>query len=429
MSREQPVSRSTLPGEDDITRVELDNGIIVLTRPNFNSPSAIITGYLPSGGLFDLDEKLGLAYFSSLALMRGCEGRSFQEIYDTLESIGASLGFSVSVHNTSFGGRALVEDLPKIMNVFSDCLRCPTFPPEQIERLRYQLLTSLAIRNQSTSQLASMAFDEIVFRGHPYGRPEDGHPETIQNIFREDLVNFHKKHFGPANMVIVIVGAVSPEEAVELVEGVLGDWENPGVDSPPLPEITLLEKSVRRHIDVPGKVQTNLVMGTIGPKRRSDDYLPASLGNNILGQFGLMGRIGDVVREKEGLAYYASTSLSAWIESGSWEVSAGVNPKNLQRAIDLIISELERFVHEKVSLEEISDSQSNFIGRLPLSMESNLGVASALLRLERFQLGLDYYRQYPRMVREVTPELILEIARRYLDTEKLCTISAGPESE
>ena len=168
-------------------------------------------------------------------------------------------------------------------------------------------------------------------------------------------------------------------------------------------------------------------MGTLGPQRKSPDYLPASLGNNVLGQFGMMGRIGDVVREQAGLAYHASTSLNAWIEAGSWEVSAGVNPTNLQRAIDLILSELDRYAREPVSIEELQDSQANFVGRLPLSMESNAGVANALLNLERFQLGLDYYRRYPALVESVTPEMVLETARRYIDTHHLAIISAGSD--
>jgi zinc protease len=287
----------------------------------------------------------------------------------------------------------------------------------------------LAIRSQDTEELASLTFDGIVFEGHPYSRPEEGYPETVQRVRRDDLVAFHQAHYGPRNMVMVIVGAVSPEQAVEQVQRALGDWVNPQqVEVPQLPLIQPLNTVVCRHINVPGKSQTDLIMGTLGPQRKSPDYLPASLGNNVLGQFGMMGRIGDVVREQAGLAYHASTSLNAWIDSGSWEVSAGVNPANLQRAIDLILSELERFAREPVSLEELQDSQANFIGRLPLSMESNAGVANALLNLERFQLGLDYYRSFPAMVEGVTPEMVLETARRYIDTRRLAIISAGSDN-
>ena len=113
------VSWKSLPGPDDITRVELANGICLLTRTNFNSPSVVVSGYLACGSLFDPPEKLGLAQFTSLSLMRGTAQRKFQEIYNALESAGASLGFGASVHNTSFGGRALAEDLPLLLQLLS----------------------------------------------------------------------------------------------------------------------------------------------------------------------------------------------------------------------------------------------------------------------------------------------------------------------
>ena len=418
----------TLPGPADIRRVELPNGITLLTRSNFNSPSISLSGYLSAGSMFDSLEKLGLASFTAFCLMRGTERQNFHSIYDSLESAGASLGYAASVHNINFGGRALAEDLPLLLHLLSDTLRQPAFPNEHVERLRAQLLSSLAVRNQDTGDLADMAFDEIVFPNHPYGLPEDGHPETIQAISRADLIEFHARHYGPRTMVIVVVGAVSAENVIEQVQNTLGDWINPQQELPgPLPAIQPLATSNRRHIAVPGKFQTDLDLGITGLKRLSPDYMAASLGNSILGQFGMMGRIGEVVREKAGLAYHASTSLSASIEGGSWEVSAGVSPANLQRAIDLIISELARFSRELVQTEELQDSQANFIGRLPLSLESNGGVGNALLNIERFQLGLDYYQRYPQLVASVTPEQVLEVARRYWNLDKLAIISAGPE--
>jgi zinc protease len=417
----------SLPGADDITRVELSNGIVILARPNFNSPSVVLSGYLSVGSLSDPDGKLGLADFTASALLRGTARRSFQEIYDALESAGASLGFDSGTHTTGFGGKALAEDLDLLLDLLADALRQPSFPLEQVERLRARLLTGLAIRAQDTGEMASLALDQILYPGHPYSRPEDGYPETIQAIARDDLVAFHRAGFGPRGMVISVVGAVDPGQAVEKVSRALGDWSNPEQPAPMgLPPTATPQEPRIRKVDIPGKYQSDLDLGAVGPQRRSPDYLAAALGNNILGVFGMMGRVGESVREKAGLAYYAYSGLSAGLGPGPWIVVAGVDPANVDRALDLMRAEVARFCAEPVSEEELSDSQANFIGRLPLSLESNNGVAAALVNLERYDLGLDYYRRYPDLVRAVTREQVLETARRYLAEERLAAAIAGP---
>jgi zinc protease len=420
-----PVSHS-LPGPEDIARKQLPNGITILHRSNFDSPSVVISGYVAVGSYLDPLDKLGLAHFTAAALMRGTKSQNFQAIFDKLESAGASLGFGASVHNTSFSGRSLAEDLPMLVGMLADCLRNPIFPDEYFKRQQAQLLTSLAIRAQDTSEMSAITFDELLFGDHPYGRPEDGFVETIKKINRKDLVKFHEQYYHPRNMAIVVVGAVDAQTAFSIIENALGDWENPAaLPSVELPAILPVTQSVRKHIEISGKSQTDLVVGVLGPKRKDPDYLVASLGNSVLGQFGMMGRIGEAVREKAGLAYDASTSLNAWIEGGSWEVSAGVNPANLQKAIDLIEQELKIFVQEPVTSEELADSQANYIGRLPLSLESNAGVANTLLNIERFDLGLDYLQKYSDKIMAVTPDAILEVSRKYIHPEALVIVSAG----
>jgi zinc protease len=418
---------SALPGPKDIHREVLSNGITIITRANFNSPSVVVSGYFDAGALFDSDEKLGLADFVTSALMRGTKKRSFDKIYGELESVGASLGFNTGVHKSGFNGRSLAEDLPLLLHLFSESLTQPTFPKVEVEKLRAQILTGLAIRAEDTSDMASLRFDEILFKGHPYSRPEEGYPETIQKITRNDLVNFHREHYGPRGMVIAIVGAVKAEEAVRQVKRALGGWQVKGQkESPPLPELKPLKKTVSKHHHIAGKSQSDIVIGTNGPKRREPEFMSALLGNNILGQFGMMGRIGDVVREKSGLAYYAYSSLNAGIGPGSWEVSAGVNPQNVKKASGLIVDELKHFVEDGVTDDELADSQANFIGRLPLSLESNGGVANALLNIERHDLGLDYYHRYAGLVSEVTREDVLNTARKFIDPDRLAIAVAGP---
>jgi zinc protease len=417
----------SLPGPDDIHRRKLANDIVVLVRSNFNSPSVVVNGYLMAGSLFEPNERLGLAGFTANALLRGTEQRSFHEIYDSLESAGANLHVNGGIHTTGFGSKALAEDLDLLVDLLAEALRQPTFPAEQIELLRARQLTSLAIRAQDTREMSSLTFDQIVYPEHPYARPDDGYPETIQTITREDLVDFHQVHYGPRGMVISVVGAVDPGEVFDKVENLLGDWQNPKQPQPlKLPPNPSPEEPLTRKVDIPGKFQADLVVGLIGPERRSQDFVPAALGNNILGVFGMMGRIGESVREKAGLAYYAYSQLSGGMGPGPWYVSAGVDPQNVEQAIELIKEEIERFSSHPVSADELADSQSNFIGRLPLSLESNSGMASAILNLERYDLGLDYYRRYPEMVRKVSVEDILASAQRYWEVDKLAVSIAGP---
>ncbi len=416
-----------LPGEDNITRTVLPNGMIVLCSENFSSPSVVVSGYLQTGSIYDPVEKLGLALFTSYALMNGTVNKRFQRIYNDLESVGASFGFGASVQTTGFGGRALTEDLPLLLNTLSDCIQWPIFPPRQFRRLKAQFLTGLQLRQQDTADMSSLKFDEILFKNHPYGVPEDGYFETVMNITRNDLVKFHQKTYQPKNMVICIVGAISAQNAVDMVYKTLGGWKgNPSFSEIEIPEIPPTHEIVQHHIQIPGKVQADLIMGGYGPKRISEDFLPASIGNNILGQFGMMGRIGSAVREKSGLAYHASTSLNAWTKGGSWEISAGLHPDNVHKAIHIIKDEIRNFTTNGVTDEELEDSKENYIGWLPLSVESNNGVASAIIKMERYQLGFNYMRDYPQNIRKITRDDVLRTAQKYLNPDKMVIVTAGP---
>lgn len=417
----------SLPSAADITRTFLGNGITVLMRTNRNSAAISLAGYISAGSLFDPMEKLGLADFTAHALKYGTINYTFHEIYDLLESCGANLGFSASIHNTNFSGRCLSEDLPLLLDLLRESLTQPIFPEEEVGMLKDQLLASLRIRAQDTRAIASNTFDSLLYGSHVYGLPTEGELETISTITAQDLRDFHSKHYGPRGMVVAVTGDINIPAVLTLLETTLGSWLNPDQSEEALlPVPSGPREKQRKHITIPGKYQTDLVMGTLGPSRKSNDYLNALVGNNILGQFGLMGRIGDVVRDQAGLAYHASTSLHATSLCGAWEVVAGVNPANLEQAIELIHKELERFRSIPVWDDELADSKANLIGGLPISLESNAGVAYLLLRIERFELGLDYLHDFVRIMQNVTAEQILSAARHYLDLDRLIIASAGP---
>jgi zinc protease len=417
-----------LPGPETISRTVLDNGIVVLVRENHTSPSVVVDADLRAGALWETREQAGLAGFTASALMRGTQRRSFNEIYEAIESVGASLSISAGTHTSGFYGKSLAEDLGLLFDLAADALRRPAFPPDQVERLRGELLTRMAIRANNTRARAEETFFELAYPGHPYAIDEDGYPETIQALGVGDLRAFHAAHFGPRGMIVTIVGAVRAAEAVELVERHFGDWANPDQPAePPLPGVTPPPEAVVRRVAMPGKIQSDIVLGGYGPARRHPGFLAARLGNNILGVFGMGGRIGDRVREKHGMAYYAASSLDGGLGPGAWRAYAGVNPGNVERAIELMLREIGRFTTRRVTADELEDNKAFFLGRLPFSLETNEGIASAIGTLELYDLGLDYWQRYPALLQAISRDDILEVAREFLSAEHYVLAVAGPE--
>lgn len=419
----------SLPGPADITRHELSNGIVVLVRENHHAPSVVITGSIDAGSLFEAPETLGLSSFVTSMLMRGTAHRDFATIHELLEGSGASLGFSSGRHTVGFSGKSLAEDLPMLTDLLSEALRSPSFPEIQVERLRGQIVTSIKISEQDTRYMAGRLFRELAYpSGHPYAYPTEGTVSTVSALTRDQLAAFHGHYFGPQGMMIVIVGAVNTQAAIQLVERSLGDWQNPAqVPLPDLPPVPSLEAVCSRTFPMPGKSQADLVLGVPGPSRFAEDWQSAYMANNILGVFGMYGRIGKEVREKRGMAYYSFSRLEGGVGPGTWRVMAGVNPANITAATEAIRDEVRRITSEPVSAEELADNKANFIGRLPLQLETNEGVAGTILMMERFRLGLDYLHRYADEINAITVESVLAAAQHYLSPDVYALAIAGPE--
>lgn len=420
---------SAVPGPHDITRHELPNGIVVLVRENHDAPSVVLTGSLDAGSLYEPPALNGLASFTASLLLRGTARQDFAAIHEMLESNGASLSISSGRHTVGFSGKSLAEDLAMLVGLLADALRTPTFPIDYVERTRGQIITSLKAQEQYTRYMAGRAFRQLVYpESHPYHLSASGEIGTVAAITREHMIDFHRQHYGPDRMLVVIVGAVKTADAVAMVEQVLGDWRN--TEQPPapvLPALAPLRERQARAEAMRDKSQSDIVLGTIGPSRFAEDWHAANLANNIFGVFGMYGRIGEVVREQHGMAYYSYSRLDGGLGPGAWRVIAGVNPANVPAAVEAIRHEIRRLVTELVDEEELADSQANFIGRLPLQLEGNEGVAGALITMERYDLGLDYLLRYPDEIANVTRDDVLHAAQRYLDPDVYALAVAGPD--
>lgn len=420
---------SSLPGPSDILRDVLPNGITILARENFASQSVVMTGSLAVGSIYELPKREGLAAFTASALMRGTESRDFNALHGELEGLGASLGVGGGVHTSSFSAKALAEDLPTLLKLLSDVLRTPAFPVDQTERLRGELLTGLRIRMQDTRAVAGDSFRALTYpEGHPYRRNLSGTMESLSTFTLDEVRAFHRATFGPRGMVVVIVGAVKAEAAAKAVRDVFGQWENPQqAEKPSLAPVPPLSEMRQQHKFLPGKTQSDIILGWPGPSRYAPDFHAANLANNVLGVFGMMGRLGKTVRQDQGLAYYASSRMGGGHGPSPWLVSAGVNPVNVRRAIDSMVHEIKRITADPVSDEELAENKANFIGRLPISLESNEGVAGSILNMETYGLGLDYLHRYADLINAVTREDVLAAAQRYLRADAFALGVAGPE--
>jgi zinc protease len=420
---------ASLPGSHNITRAVLDNGITILAYENFAAQSVVISGSVAAGAVFEPNAKNGLANLTAGSLMRGTLHRDFEAIHSSLEDIGADLGIGASVYATGFHGKALAEDLPTLIDILNDVLRYPSFPPTQVERLKGELLTGLQYRQHDTRHRASRAFRENLYPAdHPYHNSTRGTLETVPGIQVDDLAAFQRDFYGPKGMIVVVVGAVKAADAVEIVAERLGDWQNPAQpERPPIGSVAQPEEI--RHITtfIPGKSQSDIVMGVAGPSRYDPDYRAAALANSILGQFGLYGRIGDEVREKRGLAYYAYSSVDGGHGPGAWTVSAGVNPANVAQAIEAITGEIQRISTELVTKDELADNKSYSIGHLPLQLESNEGLASALVNIATYNLSLDHLINVRAEINALTREDLLAAVQHYWKPDAFVVSVAGPE--
>ena len=421
--------QASIPHAGNIERAELDNGITLLIYRNAAVQSVNVMGSIHAGGIYEAPAQSGLAAFVASALMTGAANRDFDAIHSALEDIGAVLSFRGHMHKLGFSGKALAEDLSTLIDVASDALRHPVFPAEHVERLRGERLTWLQYSQFDTRYRAAKAMREALFpQDHPYHYGTFGNETSIAGITRDDLASFHTQQFSPHGMILVIVGAVDIDEAAGLVSGAFGDWESAEqpavrrVDDPP-PR----RSSGRQTVFVPGKTQSDISMGAIGPPRHAEDFVAAQLANSVLGEFGMMGRIGKSVREEKGLAYYAFSRLGGGHGPEPWTVSAGVNPENVDLAIGSILQEIERLTTDLVADEDLSDNQSYFTGRMPLRLESNEGMASLIHSMESYELGLDYLLNYDAIISRITREDLLAAAKRYLSAEDMVIAVAGPE--
>ncbi|MGB3305137.1 MAG: pitrilysin family protein [Thermomicrobiales bacterium] len=410
-------------------RTTLPNGIVVLAQPRPGSPAIGATISVEAGQAATGDERAGLASLTARMLTRGTERRTFDELNEATDGLGAMLVADSSREAIEVSFQSLAEDFDRLLDLSAEVLRAPVFPDDELERVRQQTLTGLREQDDDTGAMASRALRELLYPvGHPYRLRLAGEIETVSSFTRDDLAAYHAGHFGPGVTTIAVVGGVDGlERATSAIERVFDDWrvDVPAPAEPPTSEP--VARTERKSMVIPGKSQANIAIGYPTIARHHPDYYALTTANVILGQLGLMGRLGASVRDKQGLAYHVSSSVGGGLVNSLWSARAGVNPNDIDRALAGIVTELQRLRSEAVTVEELADAKSYLTGSLPLGLESMGGVIDLLLSIERNHLGLDYLDRYPEIINGLTREHLLQAAHDHLDPGRLAIGIAGPD--
>ncbi len=387
-----------------------------------------LRGRLRAGGLFDADKTAGLAHLTTAALQRGTRKRTFQKLNEELDRTAISFGVGAGMETIGFSGKALKEDFDRLLDIAADVLLHPTFPRGETEKLRAEILADLKEADDDTQHVAYREGRALCYpETHPYHRLSDGNAQTVKRLTLAQLADFHASFFRPDVTTIVILGDIRAEQAIEKIERAFGKWKARGKPADhQIPGAPGLKQIVRKKSPLAGKTQADVVIGYPGLRRTDPDFYALSIGDLIFGRLGLYGRLGANVRDKQGLAYYVYSGIEANLGAGPWAVHAGVNPKNLDRAIEGIIAEVKRLRAEPVTEDELSEAKDFVTGSLALRLETNEGVAGTLGDIELFDLGLDYLQRYPDIIRAITPEQILAAVQKYAQIENYALSIAGP---
>jgi zinc protease len=409
------------------TRKRLGNGALVIAKQSGATPAVSIFASVPAGTASDPASLPGVAHFLSRVIDRGTTSRTAGEIADLLDGRGVSLSVAAMRHSFVVSCTCLAEDFSAMLGLVADVLRNPSLPESEIATRRGEIVTSIRQDQDNPAMVAVEEAAALLYPGgHPYGRRAKGTIETVERIDRTALARAHHDRFAPSELVVVCVGDVGAARVVEETDRVFGDWRG----YPPSPELVPSPAPVtgRRQVVFPmmNKSQADIAYGFNTIARRDPAYYAFALMNNVLGQYALGGRLGDSIRERQGMAYYVFSAFEPGIGQGPLVIRAGVNPANVDRAIASIDEEVRRMAADGLTADELAASKRYLTGSMPRMLETNAGIATFLLSCEQYGLGMDHDVRLPGLLDAVTRDQANDVACRFLVPERATIAVAGP---
>jgi zinc protease len=409
------------------TRRRLENGALIVARESGVTPAVAISAALDAGTAADPLDLPGTSHFLSRVIDRGTETRTADEIAEELDGRGVSLAISATRHQFTVSCTCLSEDFSAVLGLVADVLRRPSLPESEISTRRGEIVTAIRQDEDNPAMVAVEGQLALLYPdGHPYGRPSKGTVESVERIDRRALARLHHDRFTPSSLVLVCVGDVEPARAIDEAAGALGDWRGDPASPAPVPRGARVEARRQAVFPMMNKSQVDIAYGFTTIARGDPAYYAFSLMNNVLGQYALGGRLGERIRERQGMAYYAFSAFEPNLGEGPLVIRAGVSPANVDRAIASIDEELRRMATDGLTAQELADSKRYLVGSMPRTLETNAGIAAFLQACEQFGLGLDHDVRLPELWTGVTLDQANELARRFLVPERATITIAGP---
>jgi zinc protease len=405
-------------------RLVLPNGLVLLLFENRRLP--IVEAYVNFNDvdLYEPADKIGLASLMGSLLDEGTRKHSGTAIAELIGNVGGTLSL------TSSGGsvQVLAPDRKLGLQLLLECLTQPSFPKAAFARNRTRQLAEIAEAETQASSRARQAFRAAVYGPHPFGRPSLGTVKSVSALTVADCAAFHKQVFVPNNATMVIVGDFDAKEVADEVKQLTADWKKAPLERPKLPPLEKPKAFTQTVLTMPEAAQAYVYLGHVGVRRDNPDYYKLLVMDYVLGTGpGFTDRLSARLRDREGLAYSVSASISgsAGTEPGTFTGYVGTKAENFAKAKGLFLEELNRIRDEAPTAREVGDAKTYLIGSRLLDLSTNSGIAAQLLTIERYKLGLNYLDDFSKAVAAVTPADVQAVARKYLSPKQMVLVVAG----
>jgi zinc protease len=411
-------------------RAVLDNGLVFIGKETHTTPAVTIDLAIRAGSICDPADAPGGTWLLSRVIDRGTTARSAADIAEDLDNRGISLAITVTRHAFSIVCTCLVEDFEPVLALLAEIIISPSLTDDEIAKRKVEIITAIRQDDDNPFITAGDALMALLYPdGHPYGRRTKGSIEGVEKLTRERLVRLHADRFAPGELTAVVAGDVEVGRAQDVAARVFGGWRTPPPRPIPLPSPALATGRRRLVIPMMNKAQADVAYGFTTIRRTDPAYYAFWLMNHAFGQYSMSGRLGQNIRERQGMAYYVGSSLDANVVEGPLVIRAGVNPANVDRTVSAIDDEIRALVGDGLTTKEVDDSRQYLICALPRSLETNAAIARFLQQAEFFGLGLDYDVRLPALLSAVTVDDVNAAARRVLDAQRAAVVIAGPYAD